>query len=198
MIDKSQVVRAYLDALARGARHEAQAVRARYALVTGDLGGEAFQADRPLVMATRRSGPEPPVAFLASFGARERDVIFPLKRGVTRVGIGPPFGDFDLEGPRPIESRQWLVVERAGEILVADDHSTNESLVLPRRLPKIAGTMDPRWERGVLYYSELRAGAGPGASLLDWPGTTVHALAEGDVIVTIYAPHVFGTMTPSN
>jgi hypothetical protein len=192
-MQSADAVREHAEARARGARHEAVAVRARYALETGDLDGTAFGADKPLHVARRRIGSaaQPPIAFLASFGGG-RHVVFALQRGVTRVGRGIPFGDFELpDGVIPIEGRQFLVVERAGQVLVMDDHSTNQSMVLPRTAPRLEGVRDPRWDDGVYSYPEVREKA-PQAVALDWAGTVVCEIKEGDVLLTMYSALVFG------
>jgi hypothetical protein len=195
---KSDVLRAYEEARARGARHEALAIRARHAVETGDLDGRSFGTDRPLIIASRRAGTsgEPPVAFLASFAGRDHDVVFLLKRGVTRVGRGAPFGDFLLPERilPPIEGRQWLVVHRPGHVWIMDDMSTNESVVLPCSAPRVVDAIDPRWDDGVYDYVRMREKASQ-AVTLDWTGTVVADLHEGDVLLTIYAALVFGIVS---
>ena len=143
-----------------------------------------------------RSGYEQnrPVAFLASFTGREHDVVIPLKAGLTRVGREAPFGDltFPKDLPPPIEGRQWLVVHRPGHVLVMDDHSTNQSIVLPHSADRLGGG-DPRWDHDVYSYAKVRAKAAQGIAL-DWEGTVVHELREGDVLLAIYSAFVFGSM----
>jgi hypothetical protein len=201
MSRKNDVIRAHEEARARGARHEAAAIRARYALETGDVDGRPFGTDRTMLVASRRRGTEgeTPVAFLASFAGRKHDVVFALKRGVTRVGREVPFGDFDLPDGLlpPIEARQWLVVQRPGQVLVMDDRSTNESVVLPHVAPRVVGASDPRWDDDVYYYGKVREKAAQ-AVALDSGGVVVAELHDGDVLLTIYAALVFGTIPRSN
>jgi hypothetical protein len=187
--------RAYNEARARGARHLAAAIRARRALETGDEDGHSFPGARPLVMVPRRAGRnvDPPTGFLVSFAGGEHDVVFRLKRGLTRVGRGL-ISDFEL--PKgvtpPVEGRQWLVTQRRGQALVVDDQSTNESVVLPHDRPRVEGGFDPRFDDGAYAYGEIRkSGAG---ITLDWAATTVHELHEGDVLLTCYAALVYGEL----
>ncbi|MBI4700577.1 MAG: hypothetical protein HY744_05340 [Deltaproteobacteria bacterium] len=190
-----RILEAYAEAAARGARHEAQMLRARHGLLAGGFEHEAFAGTRPLVLVPRRQDAVAgeTVAFLASFTA-ERDCLLPLKRGLNRVGTAPMFGDYEKPGCRVIESRQWLVVCQGSQALVMDDHSTNQSTVLPRAHPRIEGAADPRFDDAP-YLSNLCAiGGSPGTGpiRLDWAGSVVCALADGDVLLSPYAALVFG------
>lgn len=118
-------------------------------------------------------------------------MIFPLKRGVTRVGLEAPFGDFEVTRTQPIEARQWLVVQPREQFWIMDDHSTNLSLVLPRELPQVLDADDPRWSGDRYDYMKPREKALEGVSL-DWASTVVHELREGEVLLIIYAALVFG------
>jgi hypothetical protein len=74
-------------------------------------------------------------------------------------------------------------------MLVADDHSSNGSIVLPRDSAAIRQTNNPSSLEAVFQRA-------PAQSRLDWRGNTVHELHEGDVLVTAYAAFVVGCTPP--
>jgi hypothetical protein len=195
----------YREARARGERHLAQLYRARYGLSTGDFDGPFRDAgdSKPLLRVAKRREAETgqPIGFLASFTAIGRDCVFVLKRGINRVGVDPAFGDFDrLKDPAGVgpvgavlEGRQWILVHHPGEVLVMDDRSTNQSVVLPRDCPRIEGVADPRFDEKP-YYANMARIREPGTIALDWDGTVVQPLHEGDVLLGCYAALVFGVL----
>lgn len=134
--------------------------------------------------SSARSGPPPrlPVA--------DVDSVFPLKSGINRVGFDQIFGDYERPTFRSIESRQWLVLIAGGQAFVVDDHSTNGSFVLPRREPRLASD-DPRYDPDCTGFGQPRSGM----IQLDWEGSTVVGLSEGDVLITCYSALVFGWTT---
>lgn len=75
----------------------------------------------------------------------EYGYVVPLKIGLNRVGKNPMFGDYDFSAMTKtiIEPRQWLIVFRETEVLVADDHSDNGSYVLPPGSPETKGPPFP-------------------------------------------------------
>jgi hypothetical protein len=189
-------IRRWSEAQSTGARHLARLHRARYALSTGDLEGGPFPGERPLILVPRRKDAAgTPVAFLASFAGQ--DFVFPLKHGLNRVGYDKMFGDYDKPAPTaPIESRQWILVVHDGGALVMSDRSTNPSTALPASVPRLDADLEPRFGEGPYFFNMCDLAA-PGAIKLDWAGTTVHALAEGDALLSPYQPFVFGWIPSS-
>lgn len=196
------LVTQHREARARGDRHLAQLYRARYGILTGDFDGPFGDdgAPKPLVPVAKRREAESgqAVAFLASFTAIGRDCVFVLKRGVSRVGVDPAFGDYErVKAPAGagavLEGRQWLIVHHPGEVLVMDDRSTNQSTVLPRACPRLEGVADPRFDAAP-YYANMAGLRAPGTVALDWAGTVVQPLHEGDVLLGCYAALVFGLL----
>jgi hypothetical protein len=149
----------------------------------------------------RRRHPSPgsarPVGFLTSFTARGAQYVVPLKIGVNRVGRDPVFGDFDgfPSRPRLVEGRQWLIICTADRTLIADDHSTNQSLVLRRTTRLVSGPDDPRFGADRYSYVEfLRCTTEAERVTLDWAGDVVVALEDGDALLNAYAGFVFGRL----
>jgi hypothetical protein len=179
------------EAARAGLKHLALLHLVRCRLLAGKIDGDQPPASRPLVLVPRLHAADA-VAFLGCFSAPDRDYVLPLKTGVNRVGRSPIFGDHQENPARPpvLEPRQWLIICRQpGGMLVADDHSSNGSLVLPRDSAAIRQTSDPSSLEAVF----LRA---PAQSKLDWHGNVVHELHEGDVLVTAYAAFVVGCIPP--
>jgi hypothetical protein len=136
----------------------------------------------------------PTVAFLSTFTTPGTVYCLPLKEGLNRVGKDPAWGDHDRppSGVRVMEARQWILVCRPPLALVADDHSTNGSMVFPENLDRAAGVEDPRYSGEPYSYSALFQRPVPGRVDLDWHGNRVHEVQEGDVLLTAYAGFVFG------
>lgn len=182
------------DARARGRRDEEQRARVAHALLARAGGDDDLDGPPPAVLAAvSGASAAPPVAFLATFTCGEgNEVVFPVRPGVTRVGFAPT-GDFPRPAPggsRPIESSQWRVVHEAGRTRVVDARSTNQSVVLPASLPPFGG--DPRVAGWTSTPPALLLAPPPGAVHLDHGGAVVYELADGDVLVTVYAAFVFG------
>ena len=184
--DLVQELMQYRDAAQRGAKHSALLHFVRCGLIAGEISAEPDLHGRPLLTIARRH-PAPPFAFLGCFTATANDYFIPLKQGVNRIGRNPIWGDH-VEfpaGERLIEARQWLFVCRAGQTLIADDHSTDGSVILPADALEL---MDPDFCSQPLSLAR-RA---PTWVELDWAGNIVHELREGDVLVTKYAAFIYG------
>lgn len=180
-----------------GQLHRARLFAIRSAL-RSDPEAASTADGRPIVWVDRAAplAAEPPVAFLASL--RPGPVaVYRLKRGINRVGHDPMFGDFAKAPGHFIESRQWLLTCLEAEELayVADDHSTNQSAVLSRDAPPLGSHADPRTTEGP-FPAALAALDGPGSTRLDWRGNVVAPLADGDLLLPIYGPFVFGWCRP--
>lgn len=144
-----------------------------------------------------RAAARTPVAFLACFTPSYAGLVFPLKRGVNRVGRDVAWGDHEPFPERVMEGRQWLVVCGDGAAWVADDHSTNQSVLIPDGPPLAAA--DPRYSAdGRCDFAALSATADGRAVPLDWAGDVVAPLRQGDVLVTTYAGFVFGWVPNAN
>ena len=161
--------------------------------MAGGLNAPDGLTDRPLHVVPFRQIHHAPVAFLACFSDPDADWVVPLKTGLNRVGRDPMWGDHEKPGVRILEPRQWLIVCRAVTALVADDHSTNQSVVLPEGPSAHAGP-DPLSSLGLADYAAILTNPPPGAIPLDWAGETVAELKPGDVLVTCYSAFVFGTL----
>ena len=114
--------------------------------------------------------------------------VVPLKIGVNRVGKNPMFGDYDFSAiTKPvIEPRQWLIIFREKEVLVADDHSDNGSYVVPPGSPE---TNDPA------FSTTFRAASAPANRIaLDWAGNNVVAIQPGAVLLNYRTAYAFGAM----
>ena len=96
------------------------------------------------------------------------------------------------KGVRLVEGRQWLFVCLPERTLVADDHSTNQSIILPQGVPAATAEPEPRYGDGVFSYSIIHGKRKTGRVDLDWEGNVVYSLNEGDVLLTIHAAFVFG------
>lgn len=130
------------------------------------------------------------MAFLACFSRSESDYVIPLKSGANRVARSTTYGDHEAlpNGARLLESRQWRIDCTGEEARVADDRTTNLSVVIPR---------DFDGDRSTPYGKMLKPDPAAHALLrpavpLDWGGEITCTLHPGDVIRTCYASFVFG------
>src|SRR5215831_4399251 len=151
----------YREAYSAGAKHLALMHRMRYRLLSGGIDGESPASARPLVVIPRRHAAEP-TAFLGCFSDPDRDYVMLLKTGVNRIGSNRMIGDHDgfPRGTALVEARQWLIICRPTESLIADDHSTNGSVILPGNAPEVREIGFP--------YPLSRAKDQPRQVTLDW------------------------------
>lgn len=181
------------------------------ALSLGEPLGAARSIGPRIEIVARKSFLPPAVAvcFLASFNVRTpvaavpggpppvpRTIVygvFLLKQGLNRVGLDTNWGDFEEPTYRSMEGREWLVVVAGNRAFAADDHSSNGSIFLPRDTPRDADG-DPRFDAGCTGFGRRRLN---GAISLDWEGTNVVELREGDVLISCYSAFVFGWLRPA-
>ena len=114
--------------------------------------------------------------------------VIPLKIGLNRVGKNPMFGDYDFSAVtrHVIEARQWLIVFRETEVLVADDHSDNGSYVVP---PDSAEIHDPAFPA-----TFSAAPAPPNRIALDWAGNNVVSIQPGTILLNYKTAFALGAM----
>lgn len=141
-----------------------------------------------------RSHAHTPVAFLVSFTEENLNLIFPLKNGVNRIGRDVMWGDHQRCTERTMEGRQFLLVCKAGHAYVADDHSTNQSLVIAKS-STLPLEIDPRIPGVKLDFSKLSEVKEEGVVHLDWDGNVFQEISSGDVLVTAYSAFAFSWLT---
>ena len=186
---------AYARSSAENAHHLALLHLVRARALRGDAAQGSLVSIKPVVVLPRRPSPRAvPIAFLACFTDPAASYVLPLKIGLNRIGRDPDWGDHEEfpRGVRLMEGRQWLMVCRPPEALVVDDHSTNQSILLPREAGAPDPVPDPRRKPGEYSYTRIFGVSWPGRVDLDWAGDVVGALGEGDVLLTMYAAFVFG------
>lgn len=157
-------------------------------ILSHQVTGETPVSPRELRVIPRRHD-APWVAFLGCFTDPTREYVLPLKIGINRVGLDSRWGDYiySPDVAHIMEGRQWLVVCQRSGAIVADDHSTNGSVVLDLNSPDTFKIRHPFPLRNLqnpkLDHIEL-----------DWNGDIVASLVEKTVIVNNYAGFVFGTV----
>jgi hypothetical protein len=189
LADRNYELARYQEACNSGAKHLALLHLIRCRLLSGGIDSETPSSPRSLVIIPRRH-PAEPIAFLGCFSNPDRDYVMLLKSGVNRIGSNTMIGDHS-EIPRGtylLEARQWLIICRSTESLIADDHSTNGSVILLGNAPEVREVSFP--------YPLSSAKEKPGHVTLDWYGNVVYELKEGDVLITAYAAFIYGRVPP--